>query len=314
MSINSIRFSNDNTTIAIALDHTFYIYSIEPFERKFIKDFINYKITKISSFGDGSLVAFSVIPISEDESESGEKVYIWDNQYGEAKAQLLFKQKIENLFLTKDYLIIIGITYVEVYDINQKSVILRQDTSYNPNGAGDILFSDDLKVIGICGNEPCTIYISEILSDIPPLVFKAHEHPIIAMKFSPDMSFVSTVSEKSTLVRIFDTITGTNLSAFRRGTMSSKVKAMCFSPDNKFLIVISESGTVHMFEADVRNGNPPDPPRAIAKFKIEKSQYIEATFQNPTDLMIVTSSGYLHIMECSSKTIKQKSKIFIMSH
>lgn len=313
MSISSVRFSSDGSSIAIALDHSFSVYSVSPPQRLFFKEFVNSRITCISAQGDGTIIAFSVAPLP-DSGTGEQRVYVWDNQYSEARAQLAIPGPIVNLLLSRGRLIIVGATFIEVYDVRAKCVVTQHDTAPNPCGACDALFGDSVQLIAACGREPCTVHITDLLSDVPPLVFRAHEHPIAALRFSPDMSYVATVSEKSTLVRVFDTVTGTQLSAFRRGNISACVRAMCFSPDNRLLVVVSESGTVHVFAADVRNGSPQDPPRSVAKLRIERAAVVSAVFRSPTELLVATSEGYLHVLECADREIRQKNRIFLLSH
>ncbi|KAH0789486.1 WD40-repeat containing protein [Histomonas meleagridis] len=314
---NEIISKNKNEMEAIEnlkqTTHSFNIYSTQPLQRRYLKDFVNYKITNVSPLSDGTTVAFSTTQISGGLDQ---KVYICNNQFGEntqIKA-LNFNEEILSLYLTSRYLLTIQHSSVLIYDIENRIVVLDQSTYNNPNGAGDIVTQGDNYTVAICGSDPCTVYISELTNNSTPIIFKAHEHPIFSMKFSPDGSLISTVSEKGTLIRIFDTICGTQLSVFRRGSMPSKVMSMCFSPDNRSLVVVSESGTVHLFEADVRNGSQQDPPRAVAKLKIEKADMIDSAFISDTEMIIVASSGYMYNLEIREKTIKQKNRVFILLH
>ena len=67
------------------------------------------------------------------------------------------------------------------------------------------------------------------------------------MTFSRDAAYLATMSQKGTLIRIFDTQTGLMLSEFRRGSQPATVYSIAFNLDATHLLVTSSAGTGHIF-------------------------------------------------------------------
>lgn len=348
--ITSVCLSEDAKNFAITLAHSYQIYSLDPVKRKYLKDFVNCTITAISVIDDPCMIAFSSKHISSENQSY--KVYLLDNKTGETIDHLTFHEEILSLLLSRQYLLIVLLKSVIIYDIEQRKTQCEQLTFENRRGAADFmtarssLYSHN-PLLAICSLDSGSIQISEITStkhidfadssnenlnndlkdfeiigDIstfnncssPPIHIHAHNHPIAVMKFSPDGSLLATASEKGTVIRIFDTVNGRQLSAFRRGSIPSNILSFAFSPDNTKLIAISDSGTVHLFPADALNGNPMDPPRSTARLKIEKGVFVKSVFLSNETLYIVSSSGHLLEIECQKDSLNCANDFFILSH
>lgn len=337
--ISSVDISNSGQSFGITLQHSVQMYSINPVKRLFVKDFVNCTVTHISTIDDGSIIAFSTkntTPIMHQH-----KVFIWNCKSNKTISELSFDEEVLSLFLSHQFLVAILFNSVVIYDIKQRKTQCEQVTYENRRGSADLIESDR-PLIAICGLQVGSVHVSEILSsnqksssdpdlsdlkdydviglksmnskDSSSIIIQAHSHPLAIIKFSPDGSLIATSSEKGTVIRIFDAFTGNHLSTFRRGAIPSNVLALCFSPSNSELIAISDNGTVHLFPADVKNGNPLDPPRSVAKLKIEKGIYVKAVFQSDEELYIVSSSGHLYQITCSANSLELVEKIFILLH
>jgi WD40 repeat protein len=210
-------------------------------------------------------------------------------------------------------LIVILLNSAVIYDIEHRKVQCELVTAQNTHGAGDLVTTDG-SILALCGVEGGTVSVSDLMSERPPVVFQAHQHGVAGIKFSPDGSVIATASEKGTLIRLFDSVTGMNLSVFRRGTIPSKVMAMCFSPTNSDLIVVSGKGTVHLFRADKRTTNETDAPRSVGKFAIGDVSSADCAFYSDTDLMVVGSTGHLFRLRSSGESLESLGRSFVLSH
>lgn len=90
------------------------------------------------------------------------------------------------------------------------------------------------------------------LSDEKPKIdvrtpFAAHEGQIACATLSPDGRYVATASEKGTLIRIFEVMTGSKVKEFRRGADQADIFSIAFSRDSSLLAVSSSKGTCHVF-------------------------------------------------------------------
>ena len=310
--ISAVSMSRDGSSFGISLEHSFSVYNTDPLRRKFMKDFVSYRIAKIAVTGDGTLVAFSASALSKDQSI--EKVFVWSNQFGEAQCQLDFKEKVTSVALTPHFLLVVLEKSIVVYDIERRKTQCEMVTCSNPHGAGDIVTNEGGSLIAVSGLAAGGVSVNDLTGGGRPVVFQAHQHPVSLIRLSPDGSIVATASERGTLIRLFDSVTGSHLCVFRRGTMSSRVLSVCFSPGNSELIAVSESGTVHLFDGDTRNTPDSDPPRSIAKLNIGKVSAADCVFVNEDDLVIVTSTGQIHTAKCNGRELDSAGKAFLLSH
>ena len=86
-----------------------------------------------------------------------------------------------------------------------------------------------------------------VLENNCPKIIPAHETPVICLALNQEGTQLATASEKGTLVRVFDTASGSLLHEVRRGTSSANIYCINFSKDSAMLCVSSDHGTVHVF-------------------------------------------------------------------
>lgn len=357
--IESISLSNDNSSIALSMNHGFFVYSTDPLVRKFQKEFQLYNITKVTTSNDGNFIAF--VGVSTDESaestpqqsssitstvtnaitsaissalssnshnnnendNSKSTIFVWNNFYGECHCKFdLDKKKGENRVLSMkligQLLLIVFETKTCVFDIETKTMKLQHNTESNSNGAADLIISPEdgeTQIVAVCSNEVGKIDVYQLVSGENPSRFSiyAAKHPVTLIKFSPDSTLIATASEKGTLIRVFDSTTGSALSTFRRGAlMPASILDVCFSPSNTELIAISSSGTVHLFQSDIRNTNQNEYPRSIAKLTIDKPAFVQSGFRNQDEFYILSSTGQFYTISVSEQNalvLKSKQSV-----
>jgi len=76
----------------------------------------------------------------------------------------------------------------------------------------------------------------------------AHNGPLAALSLNQTGTLLATASEKGTLIRIFDTVSGTSLQELRRGTSEAIIYSICFNSASDLIAVSSNKGTVHVFQ------------------------------------------------------------------
>lgn len=115
---------------------------------------------------------------------------------------------------------------------------------------------------------------------------------------------MATASEKGTLIRIFDTATGTPLQELRRGADRAEIYSIAFHNNSQWLAVSSDKGTVHVFSlanrASVEDKSGDDEkknPRSNLSFmkgllpKYFSSEWSFAQFRVPEVKTIVAFGG-----------------------
>lgn len=311
--ITDVSLSEDGSFISFAFQYGYSVYSMYPVSRKLKKDFVNFKISSISISPDGTRTALGMN--SAHGTDKTPKVFIWNNFYGESEAELDFKEPIQALCIRQNILIVILSNSVCLYDLKESEMMFEQVTAANERGAGDISFDETTPKLAICGLIPGSIQIISLKNETRrPVLVQAHIHTISMIKFSRDASLVATVSDFGTLIRVFESSSGSLRCVFRRGSLKSRIHAMAFSPDNKLIAVLSESGTLHLFDMTNTTKEDEKAPRASDKLKISKTARAEMVFLATDHLCIVISCGVIHNIRVKNKTLALTNSILALAH
>lgn len=78
--------------------------------------------------------------------------------------------------------------------------------------------------------------------------FKCHNTALHAMKLSQNGEILATASNKGTLVRLFNALTGEQLSEVRRGADQAVITDLSIDPTNMYITAASDKGTIHIFK------------------------------------------------------------------
>jgi WD40 repeat protein len=285
--IVDIALSSSAQGLAIAHDQSFLVFSSDPLQRKFQKEFDDLRITQISTAADSTFVAFVCVPQTSDTQQ----VVLWNNFYGDVHCRIDFTEPVVNVVLHPRILLVVLMSSVRAYEIQRQVLAFEFPTFRNPLGVGDLSASAENPLAAFLGDRLGFVTVKPLLSASDLVVFCAAKHPISLVRFSPDGSLVASASEKGTLIRVFGSRNGELFSVFRRGALKSVVRALCFSPSNAKLVAVSANGTVHLFAADRRCANEADAPRAVSKATIGKAAAINAAWLNDEMLIILGSDG-----------------------
>ena len=81
----------------------------------------------------------------------------------------------------------------------------------------------------------------------PVSIIAAHTSALTSLSTPPSGRLFATTSERGTLVRVWDSVTGKLIREFRRGTDKAEIYGVAFRPDEQELCVWSDKGTIHVF-------------------------------------------------------------------
>lgn len=87
-------------------------------------------------------------------------------------------------------------------------------------------------------------------SSINVSIIAAHSGKLSCLSLNQDGSRCATTSDKGTLIRVFNTLTGTLLHELRRGVDRAEIYSIAFNNESTRLCVSSDKGTIHIFNLD----------------------------------------------------------------
>ncbi|PIK51224.1 putative WD repeat domain phosphoinositide-interacting protein 3 [Apostichopus japonicus] len=174
--------------------------------------------------------------------------------------ELEFSTEVKAVRLRRDRIVVVLDTMIKVYTFTQNPQQLHVfDTCFNSKGT----FGD----IGPRGHACC-------------------------LTFNHQGTRLATASEKGTLIRIFDTSSGTQLQELRRGSGSAAIYCISFNQDSSLLCVSSDHGTVHVFAVEDPAKNKQSS-LASATFlpKYFSSKWSFSKFQVPNNAQCICAFG-----------------------
>lgn len=179
-------------------------------------------------------------------------LYGWNDQLQTIIAEIETKTPILALKVRKDKLVIGTLTRIFVYNIFSFTDPVLIETAENPTGVLQITTSGKFLIatLGANGQDLVIREPEDSIGKLHTYITVAHKTPIRRIALSPDGTKVATASEKGTIFRIFDVVTGSKLKEVRRGMYQSPILDMDMA--GEVLMSISQNKTVHWHDLKIR--------------------------------------------------------------
>lgn len=123
------------------------------------------------------------------------------------------------------------------------------ETCDNPKGLCVVSADSERNVLACPGIQKGHVRV-ELYNSKKTVMIEAHNGAIACMCLNRTGSLVATCSEKGTLIRLFDTITGNPLHELRRGYSEATIHCLALSSNSELLAVSSSRGTIHIFHSN----------------------------------------------------------------
>ena len=255
-------FNQDSSCFCIGTEKGFIIYKSSPLNDYYIRD-LNGGVGLIAMFNNSNLVG--IVGGGKRPYSALNKLVIWNDATSKPILEITVDFKIKNIKVKKSLIAIIGKKTIKIYYYNSLEDIMNYididtiTTPENKNGIFTMNTDPKKNIIAYLtkniGEIMIKTYFRKKNSDDEndyKIVSKtqsisAHQSEVTVMSLDPKGDILASVSQKGSLIRLFDTSTGSFLKGLRRGNDSAEIYSINFDKTSQYVLITSNKGTVHIF-------------------------------------------------------------------
>jgi hypothetical protein len=245
-----VSFNQDAGCFAVADQQGFRIFNVEPFQEMFYRPCGGVRIVEMMFRTN----IIALVGGGPSPKYPPHKVIIWDDHQNRSIGEISLKSDVLSVRLRRDRIFVSTLKLVHAYNFRDLKVMDRIETGLNPLGLMAVSSSSTRTVLACPGLERGHVRI-ELYDNTSARTIHAHESELAALSLNPDGSLLATASEKGTLIRVFDTSTGTLMRELRRGAESALIHCIAFNASSTFLACSSDNRTIHVFSLQPRPGD-----------------------------------------------------------
>jgi len=219
------------------------VYNADPLKERFRRDFDKGGIGIVEMLFRCNILA--LVGGGPQPRFQTNKVMIWDDYQNKCIAELEFRSEVKAVKLRRDRIVVVLENKVYIYNFADLQLLHQIETFSNPRGLCSLSPSSNI-VLAVPGQKPGTVHI-ELFDTKETQVIQAHNNALTQIILNLEGTRLATSSEKGTLIRVFDTKTGSQLRELRRGADKAEIFSLAFHPTSKWICVSSDKGTVHLY-------------------------------------------------------------------
>lgn len=271
-----VGFNQDYGCFACGTNQGFRIYNCDPFKETFRRTFPNGGIGYVEMLFRCNILA--LVGGGHNPRYPPNKVMIWDDHQNRCIGELSFRSDVKAVKLRRDRVVVVLEHKIYVYNFADLKLVDHIETMTNSQGLCALCPAPQSTVLVCPGLQKGHIRI-ELYDLKKTTLIPAHEAPLGCFALNAKGTRLATASERGTLVRIWDTVSGDKLQELRRGADVAEIYSICFSKDSKWLTLSSDKNTVHVFALDkvvwdksaqVKGKKRPAPPKEEESDKANK--------------------------------------------
>ncbi|OHT16834.1 putative autophagy protein [Tritrichomonas foetus] len=244
--INVVKFTPRAQSLCISLSNGFAIFTLDPLKKKIHRTFDDQSFGSAISLFDSSITVCSVNIGSPSVIEK--MLCVYNESLGRVVFEVQSPEPIKDIFMLNKMFAFATKSEFRLYSFDPPMLYSQYKTNTNEQTPCDLIELGESFVLALIGRTPGTVrIIRNDKVDKPDLSISAHSHPITLLKLNYDGTLVATASSLGTVVKLYNTKTGSLIGQFRRGTLAAEIQSISFSPGSELLAVSSSKGTIHVF-------------------------------------------------------------------
>lgn len=173
-------------------------------------------------------------------SEDLTKVVLYDDKTKKYLDIIKLDENIKDIKISDKYIGILTESRIVLYTLENTKDTMKEIKIVNT----DIFLLSNKYVMYVDINNIICIY--DIKNNITKKLY-GHDNNIKNIETNVDEKLIATVSQKGTIIRVFDIETLVKVHEFRRGAYCSNINSINFNKDSTYLAVISDKITVHIY-------------------------------------------------------------------
>lgn len=248
-----VGFNQDYGCFACGTDTGFRIYNCDPFKETFKRDFNKGGIGYVEMLFRCNILA--LVGGGRNPRYPPNKVMIWDDHQNRCIGELSFRSEVKAVKLRRDRVVVVLEHKIYVYNFADLKLVDHIETSANPKGLCALCPYNTNTVLACPGLQRGHVRV-ELYDAKKTTLIPAHETALACFALNYDGTRLATASEKGTLIRIFDTVTGAPLQELRRGADRAEIYSIAFHPNSQWLASSSDKGTIHVWALGAGAGKP----------------------------------------------------------
>lgn len=239
-----VGFNQDFGCFACGTDTGFRIYNCDPFKETFQRDFNKGGIGYVEMLFRCNILA--LVGGGRNPRYPPNKVMIWDDHQNRCIGELSFRSEVKAVKLRRDRVVVVLESKIYVYNFADLKLVDHIETTSNPKGLCALCPYSSNTVLVCPGLQKGHVRV-ELYDLKKTQLIPAHETNLACFALNFDGTRLATASELGTLIRIFDTQSGTNLQEVRRGADKAEIYSIAFNNNSQWLACSSDKGTIHVF-------------------------------------------------------------------
>ena len=242
-----VSFNQDSTCFACGRENGFAVYNCDPPTERFNRLSINEDEPNGTGIVEMLFRSniFAIVGGGQNPKYPRNNLMIWDDFQAKCIAELEFKTAVTGVQLRRDIILVTIIDKAYKYNFADLKLLSSYDTCTNPNGLVAMSVGEKT-IIAVPGNVLGSVIIDNHAAGTQHII-TAHTNGLSALALNTDGSRLATASERGTLIRVWDTMTGDKVHEFRRGLEVVTITSLTFDLDTTRLVVCSDKGTAHVF-------------------------------------------------------------------